>query len=207
MNPHSEWKLLPNPVSGVTPDGQVASVTSMQFTGLIPGATYEFIIFSPNGSGGCVVRGKANLPIPTQSTMTSTTSDGIEGCVSSTSGRVDFSVRNWNSATSHINYSVYTYPDYQLFGSTPAGTLSVNSTMTQTTSFVNGLPTGAYVLVFEEVGGCVTASEPFLIRNFTPLSIGGVSVVRAKAGCTQKGELKVENVQGDVHFWVSDGDF
>lgn len=195
------WHEFPAPQPGFSPvTGLPTQYVEHTFTGLIPGAWYEYIVYSKDASGNpCMFIGggvtAGQIPVPTQSTLSMTTTTTGITCSTSTDGKVLFAVGNWATATTQIDYHVYTYPDYALVSS-KSGTLNL---ATSNTGEVSGLNPGRYVLVFEENnGGCVNATKPFVISGFPELLFRKAEVTKPSANCTQRGEITVLEVVGGL---------
>ncbi|WP_157909034.1 T9SS type B sorting domain-containing protein [Capnocytophaga sp. H4358] len=200
------WYQFNPPVATTLPTtGQAGEKLEHTFTGLIPGAWYEFIIVSETPSGDpCWLRGGATIPVPTSSTLSMTTTKGTIACSGTSSGTIFFTLKDWKSSTTGITWQVYTYPDYDpVAGVGMSGNITVGSSMTSVSGNVNGLAPGRYVIVFEENnGGCVNATPPIAIPGPEPLVVHQVSITKEHVYCTtdigDQAEITVDRVSGGL---------
>ncbi|WP_392448167.1 T9SS type B sorting domain-containing protein [Capnocytophaga canis] len=200
------WYQFNPPVATTLPTtGQAGEKLEHTFTGLIPGAWYEFIIVSETPSGDpCWFRGGATISVPTSSTLSMTTTQGTIACSGTSSGTILFTLKDWKSSTTGITWQVYTYPDYNpVAGAGMSGNITVGSSMTSVSGNVNGLAPGRYVIVFEENnGGCVNATPPIAIPGPEPLVVHQVSITKEHVYCTtdigDQAEITVDRVSGGV---------
>jgi gliding motility-associated-like protein len=136
------------------------------FTGLIPGATYTFIVFDE--VTGCYYYETADVATPTNSTLVadSIVANNIT-CTGSADGTVDFEITSVYSSDITVNYEVYEALSLAATGVTGSGTVPANGTLSITG--LGNLDFGNYVVVVEETSGsnmgCSTVTDAFNITE------------------------------------------
>ncbi|MEC3908716.1 T9SS type B sorting domain-containing protein [Tamlana sp. 2201CG12-4] len=137
------------------------------FTGLIPGATYTFIVYDE--LTGCYYYEVADTPIPTNSTLTvgALTSNNIT-CTGSADGNVSFDITSIYPASTDVSYEIYN--SLTLVTTGISGTTTIPANGTVSISNFGTLPFGEYLVLVEELAGatnagCSVASTTFNITE------------------------------------------
>ncbi|OXA94724.1 gliding motility-associated C-terminal domain-containing protein [Flavobacterium hercynium] len=137
---------------------------------LIPGVTYTFIVH--DAGTGCYYFESAQLPIPTNSTLTTNAliADNVT-CKGSADGNVTFTIASTYGTPTPVSYEIFNSQSVISTGITGTGTVPANGILT--VSDLGPLPFGNYfVLVRETAGatnaGCSVSTVPF---NITESSI------------------------------------
>ncbi|RIY38264.1 hypothetical protein CKY20_01580 [Capnocytophaga canis] len=172
-----------------TVSGSVTTSAGITFTGLVPGVEYTFTMY--NSATGCYYTQRANIPVPTFSTLTSTiTVAKPTTCSSANDGSVEFSVLGgWQGTTHFINAQVYNY-----IGNTEV-TGATQTFVPGSTATIFNLPAGRYYIVFTEQDNsgndtCVNASKDFIIEKATiELSVSATPMVNAT--CSNDGLVRL----------------
>lgn len=173
--PYTSTYLMPDALGGDT----------RTFSNLIPGVLYTFVVHDLVTD--CYYVKSADAPIDPASTLTSTVIPNNVTCQGAANGSVTFTIDNFDSTTSSVDYSIYTaFDNVLVVGPTNlAVTFGVPETVTTPTP--GTLAPGQYYIVFTENGsgsfsGCLSASTIFEINeSAVPLDI--VVSVDQNANC------------------------
>ncbi|MFK8301579.1 T9SS type B sorting domain-containing protein [Capnocytophaga stomatis] len=140
---------------GVEVDGVTATLRD-----LIPGATYKFMVY--DNTTKCYIIEEAGKVPPAQSKLKiSKPAPKSTTCHDANDGKVNFTLSNWDTSTTVVDYEVYTYSDNRAtaFKAPVPVAMPMNIEIT-------GLPANKYYVVFtEKETGCKKASEPFVIKK------------------------------------------
>jgi len=142
-----------------------------EFTGLVPGKTYTFIIYDENTK--CYYFQTSKDPIPSTSTLAieSFTPQNIT-CKGANNGNVSFDIKSPYGASVDIKYEIFTAFTNNLI-STGTETIPAGGTVTVNPASTVPLPVGTYyVLITETSGGnagCGVPSVNFNIKESTEL--------------------------------------
>ncbi|GIM48979.1 T9SS type B sorting domain-containing protein [Capnocytophaga stomatis] len=140
---------------GVEVDGVTATLRD-----LIPGATYKFMVY--DNTTKCYIIEEAGEVPPAQSKLKiSKPAPKSTTCHDANDGKVNFTLSNWDTSTTVVDYEVYTYSDNRAtaFKAPVPVAMPMNIEIT-------GLPANKYYVVFtEKETGCKKASEPFVIKK------------------------------------------
>ncbi len=146
-----------------TPGGNIRT-----FTNLIPGVIYTFVVHDM--ATDCYYVNTASAPIDPASTLTSTVEPNNVSCLGAADGSVTFTIDNFDSTTTSVDYTIYTAFDNQLVDGPNNVTVTFGVPETVTTPTPGTLTPGQYYIVFTENGtgsfnGCNTASQVFEINE------------------------------------------
>jgi hypothetical protein len=153
-----------NPADYQTADAGTPETST--FTGLIPGATYTFVVHDLVTN--CYYFKEAEAPINTPSSLTSTI-DQINNvtCTGAADGNVTFTFNGYNAGATAVNYQVYHALSNMPVGITGSSAVSGGPV----TANLGPLAPGSYYILFTEVGGavagCTNASAAFTITEST----------------------------------------
>ncbi len=136
------------------------------FTNLIPGVVYTFVVHDLVTD--CYFVKSADAPIDPASTLTSSVVPNNVSCLGDNDGSVTFTIDNFDSTTTSVDYSIYTAFDNQLVDGPTNLPVTFGVPETVTTPNPGTLAPGQYYLVFTENGtgsfnGCNSASQIFEI--------------------------------------------
>src|SRR5690606_12897859 len=138
------------------------------FTDLDPGVTYTFVVYDLDTN--CEFIQEGTVPVAFQSGIESSIDDKHNvTCKGLGDGYADFTVTDFDSNASAIEFQVYNAYDY-LAEPGANGTINIETGATTITgSTPKNLRPGEYYIMFTEVGGandqCVKPSEPFRIQE------------------------------------------
>ncbi|WP_027138071.1 T9SS type B sorting domain-containing protein [Gaetbulibacter saemankumensis] len=138
------------------------------FTGLLPGATYTFVVYD-DGPSKCYYYETADVAIPTNSTLTvSSLVPSNITCVGSADGNVSFDINSTYGTATDVTYEVFDSLTLTPMGISGSGTVPASGTLTVTN--LGNLDFGNYVVVItEEAGatnaGCSIVSDDFNITE------------------------------------------
>ena len=156
---------------------------SATFTGLLPGVTYTFIVYDT--STDCSYYEPATVPIPTNSTLTTTalTSNNIT-CVGSADGNVSFTINSTYGVPTDVNYEIFDSLSLVTTGVTGTGTVPTGGSLSVTN--LGPLPFGNYFVLIEEITGpntgCSVITVPFNITE-SAFDLGITATVDNNANC------------------------
>jgi gliding motility-associated-like protein len=156
------------------------SVDTHEFTGLIPGVIYTFVVFDV--TTGCYFIEESAFPTDVISTLTSNIAPVDVTCSGNGDGSVSFTFDNYAVGTTSVTYEVYranaNTPVAGASGSSavnpPTGPISINN--------LGVLPPGRYYILFTEQGGpntgCSATSDIFEIeQSVQPLLLTATSTI------------------------------
>ncbi|MBE8727599.1 T9SS type B sorting domain-containing protein [Flavobacterium hungaricum] len=135
--------------AGVNPGSKKATIPN-----LIPGVQYTFVVH--DALTGCYYFETATMPIPTNSTLTTTalTSNNIT-CKGSANGNVTFTVNSTYPAATPISYEIYNSQSMASTGVVGTGSVPANGSLT--VSNLGPLTFGNYIVVIRETAGATNA--------------------------------------------------
>ncbi|EDP70825.1 CHU large protein; gliding motility-related protein; possible adhesin AidA-related [Flavobacteriales bacterium ALC-1] len=136
------------------------------FTNLIPGVVYTFVVHDLTTN--CYYIKSADTPISPASTLTSSVVPNNVVCQGENNGSVTFTIDNFDSTTSSVDYAIYYAFDNMLVDGPTNLPVTFGVAETVTTPSPGTLAPGQYYLVFTENGtgafnGCRSASAIFEI--------------------------------------------
>ena len=157
--------VYPLPAGAWIPENPAGSQSTI-FTGLIPGVTYTFIVYDE--STLCSYYEPATLPIPTNSTLTTTavSSDNVT-CTGNDDGDVSFTVNNSYASPVDVSYEIFDSLSLVTTGISGTGTVPAGGSLV--VSDLGPLPFGTYFVLIEETtgpnAGCGVVTAPFSITE------------------------------------------
>jgi gliding motility-associated-like protein len=136
------------------------------FTNLIPGVVYTFVVHDLVTD--CYYVKSADSPIDSASTLTSSVIPNHVSCLSAADGSVTFTIDNFDSTTTSVDYTIYSAFDNILVNGPTNLPVTFGSPETVTTPIPGTLAPGQYYILFTENGtstfnGCNSASQIFEI--------------------------------------------
>ncbi|MDR7211318.1 T9SS type B sorting domain-containing protein [Flavobacterium piscis] len=151
---------------------------------LIPGVLYTFIVH--DAYTGCYYFETAELPIPTNSTLTTSalTSNNIT-CRGNADGNVTFTINSTYTSDTPISYEIFNSLSMVSTGITGTGTVPTGGSLTL--SNIGSLPFGNYIIVVSETAGatnagCSVATVPFNITE-SAIDLSVTASVSKNANC------------------------
>ncbi|WP_282042652.1 T9SS type B sorting domain-containing protein [Winogradskyella flava] len=168
-----EFNTVPYTSTFFPPDTPGGSTRT--FTNLIPGVIYTFVVHDLVTD--CYYVESADAAIDPASTITSSVLPNNVSCLGAADGSVTFTIDNFDSTTTSVDYSIYTAFDNQLVGLPSSVSVTFGVPETVTTPVPGTLSPGQYYIVFTENGtgsfnGCNTASQIFeIIESSVPLDL------------------------------------
>nr|WP_315188993.1 T9SS type B sorting domain-containing protein [uncultured Flavobacterium sp.] len=168
---------------------------------LLAGVTYTFIIHDQGT--GCYYFETSSLPIPTQSTLT--TSNVVAqniSCKGEADGKVSFDVTSTYPITTNVTYEIYNSQSLVSTLITGSGTVPANGTLP--VSNLGPLPFGNYfVLIKEGLGathsGCNVVTSPFNItESAIDLSVKATKI--KNINCNQDGVISAQAKDGTAPY-------
>ncbi len=175
-----EFNTIPYTLNYLTPD--VVGGDTRTFTDLVPGVVYTFVVHDLVTD--CYFVKSADAPIDLVSTLTSTVAPNNVTCLGEADGSVTFTIDNFDSTTSSVDYSIYTAFSNVLIDGPTNLNVTFGTPETVTTPTPGTLSPGQYYIVFTENGSgsfnaCNSASIIFEITESAfPLDLS-VSVQNA----------------------------
>ncbi len=157
--------VYPLPPGAWLPENPPTSQSTI-FTGLTPGVSYTFIVYDE--STLCSYYEPASLPIPTNSSLTTTavSSDNIT-CTGSADGNVSFTVNSVYATPVNVNYEIF--DSLSLITTGIAGNGIVPAGGSLNVPDLGPLPFGTYFVLVEETtgpnAGCGVVTAPFSITE------------------------------------------
>ena len=156
--PYTSTYLVPDVVGGDT----------RTFTNLIPGVVYTFVVHDLLTD--CYFVKSADAPIDQASTLTSSVAPNNVTCLGEADGSVTFTIEDFDSTTSSVDYSIYTAFSNVLVDGPTNMIVTFGTPETVTTPTPGTLAPGQYYIVFTENGsgafnGCNAASLIFEITE------------------------------------------
>ncbi|XLS29237.1 T9SS type B sorting domain-containing protein [Flavobacteriaceae bacterium M23B6Z8] len=171
--------LYPDPIYQPADNPGTDPYTST-FTGLIPGISYTFVVY--DSVTDCYYFEQADTPLDTPTNLTSTIDDvNNVSCTGNADGNVSFTIDNFDSGATAVNYEIYNAQTNTPTGQT--GTITVNPpTGPVSINDFGALAPGLYFILFEEVGGafagCTVGSEEFTITQSSNLLDPTVTLIK-----------------------------
>ncbi|HMR17604.1 MAG TPA: SprB repeat-containing protein, partial [Mariniflexile sp.] len=178
-----EFNTSPYTTTFLTPDTPGGDTKT--FTNLTPGVVYTFVVHDLVTD--CYYVKAADAAIAPASTLTSTVVPNNVICQGSNNGSVTFTIANFDSTTTSVDYGIYTAFTNVLVGSITNIPVVFGTPSTVTTPAPGTLAPGQYYVAFTENGtgsfnGCKSASTIFEIReSVVDLSI--TAFVTKNANC------------------------
>lgn len=138
------------------------------FTNLNPGVIYTFVVHDLVTD--CYYVKSADSPIDQASTLTSTVIPNNVKCQGEANGSVTFTIDDFDSTTTSVDFSIYTAFDNTLLNGPTTLAVTFGVPETVTTPNPGALAPGQYYIVFTENGsgtfnGCNSATEIFEITE------------------------------------------
>jgi len=155
------------------------------FTNLIPGVVYTFVVHDLVTD--CYFVKPADFAIDPASTLTSTVAPNNVTCFGAADGSVTFTIDDFDSTTTSVDYAIYTALDNQLVDGPTNLPVTFGVPETVTTPNPGTLTPGQYYIVFTENGtgsfnGCQSASQIFEILE-SPVPLDLMVSVNQNANC------------------------
>lgn len=155
------------------------------FTNLTPGVVYTFVVHDLVTD--CYYVKSADFAIDPVSPLTSTVVPNNVMCVGEDNGSVTFTIDNFDSTTTSVDYEIYTAFTNVLIDGPTNVPVTFGTPATVTTPSPGTLSPGQYYIVFTENGtgsfnGCETASAIFEI-NESAIDLEITATVDANANC------------------------
>ncbi len=178
-----EFNTIPYTTSYLPPDTPGGDTRT--FTNLIPGVVYTFVVHDLVTD--CYFVKSADAAIDPASTLTSTVAPNNVTCLGAADGSVTFTIDNFDSTTTSVDYTIYSAYDNQLVDGPNTIAVTFGTPETVTTPNPGTLSPGQYYLVFTENGsgsfnGCETASQIFEILE-SPVALDLTVSVDQNANC------------------------
>ncbi|MFH6773149.1 hypothetical protein, partial [Gaetbulibacter aestuarii] len=171
------------PTTAPWQDEDSAGSENATFTGLIPGATYTFIVYAENTQ--CYYYQPADVPIPTNSTLniSNQVASNIT-CKGSADGTVSFDVGSSYGSSVNVTYTIYNAESVTTTGISGTGTISSGGNLS--VSNLGPLDFGRYFILVEEDSGpntgCSVASSTFNITE-SAIELNISATVEKNANC------------------------
>lgn len=166
------------------------------FTGLIPGATYTFIVF--DDLTDCYYYETSSTPIPTNSTLTTSAivANNIT-CEGSADGTVSVDITSVYGIDTAVNYEIYNSQSLVSTGVSGVGIVPANSTLS--ISNLGPLDFGNYVVIIEETlgvnAGCSVVTTPFNITE-SAIELGITALSTKNENCNELGIISATATDG-----------
>ncbi len=178
-----EFNTIPYTTSYLPPDTPGGDTRT--FSNLIPGVVYTFVVHDLVTD--CYFVKAADFAIDPASTLTSTVAPNNVTCLGAADGSVTFTIDNFDSTTTSVDYTIYSAYDNQLVDGPNTIAVTFGTPETVTTPNPGTLLPGQYYLVFTENGsgsfnGCETASQIFEILE-SPVALDLTVSVDQNANC------------------------
>lgn len=178
-----EFNFAPYTTTYLAPD--IPGGDTRTFTNLIPGVVYTFVVHDLVTD--CYYVKSADAAIDPASTLTSSVVPNNVQCIGENNGSVTFTIDNFDSTTTSVDYAIYTaFTNVLVDGPTNLPvTFGVASTVT--TPSPGTLLPGQYYIVFTENGsgsfnGCQSASTIFEITE-SAIDLDITASVDTNANC------------------------
>ncbi|WP_412560894.1 T9SS type B sorting domain-containing protein [Winogradskyella sp. MIT101101] len=168
-----EFNTIPYTSTYFPPDTPGGNVRT--FTNLIPGVVYTFVVHDLVTN--CYYVESADSAIDPASPLTSSVVPHNVSCLGADDGSVTFTIDNFDSTTTSVDYSIYTAYDNQLVDGPTNLPVTFGVPETVTTPSPGTLTPGQYYIVFTENGtgsfnGCNSASQIFeILESAEPLDL------------------------------------
>ena len=178
-----EFNTVPYTSTYYPPD--IPGGDTRTFTNLTPGVIYTFVVHDLVTD--CYFVKSADTPIAQASTLTSTVQPNNVMCIGENNGSVTFTIDNFDSTTTSVDYAIYTAFTNVLIDGPTNLPVTFGVPETVTTPIPGTLAPGQYYIVFTENGtgafnGCMSASAIFEItESAVDLSIS--ATIDANANC------------------------
>jgi gliding motility-associated-like protein len=178
-----EFNTIPYTTSYLPPD--MPGGDTRTFTNLIPGVVYTFVVHDLVTD--CYFVKAADFAIDPASTLTSTVAPNNVTCLGTADGSVTFTIDNFDSTTTSVDYAIYSAFDNQLVDGPNNVAVTFGTPETVTTPNPGTLSPGQYYIIFSENGtgsfnGCETASQIFEILE-SPVALDLTVSVDQNANC------------------------
>lgn len=178
-----EFNTIPYTTSYLPPD--MPGGDTRTFTNLIPGVVYTFVVHDLVTD--CYFVKAADFAIDPASTLTSTMAPNNVTCLGAADGSVTFTIDNFDSTTTSVDYVIYSAFDNQLVDGPNNVAVTFGTPETVTTPNPGTLSPGQYYIIFSENGtgsfnGCETASQIFEILE-SPVALDLTVSVEQNANC------------------------
>ncbi len=161
------------------------------FTNLIPGVVYTFVVHDLVTD--CYYVKSADAPIAPASTLTSSVVPNNVVCIGESNGSVTFTIDNFDSTTTSVDYTIYTAFTNVLVDGPTNLPVTFGTPETVTTPSPGTLAVGQYYIVFTENGtgsfnGCQSATAIFEITE-SAIDLDITATVDKNANCNPNSGL------------------
>ncbi|MCL6295850.1 T9SS type B sorting domain-containing protein [Jejuia spongiicola] len=161
------------------------------FTNLIPGVVYTFVVHDLVTD--CYYVKSADAPIDPASTLTSSVVPNNVVCIGENNGSVTFTIDNFDSTTTSVDYAIYTAFTNVLVDGPTNLPVTFGTPETVTTPSPGTLAVGQYYIVFTENGtgsfnGCQSATAIFEITE-SAIDLDITATVDKNANCNPNSGL------------------
>jgi len=178
-----EFNTIPYTSAYFSPDTPGGNVRT--FTNLIPGVVYTFVVHDLVTD--CYYVKPADAAIDPVSALTSSVVPTNVSCLGAADGSVTFTINDFDSTTTSVDYSIYSAFDNQLVDGPNSVAVTFGVPETVTTPDPGTLTAGQYYIVFTENGtgsfnGCESASQIFEILE-SPVALDLSVSVDQNANC------------------------
>ncbi|WP_142786287.1 T9SS type B sorting domain-containing protein [Changchengzhania lutea] len=161
------------------------------FDNLTPGVVYTFVVYDT--ATGCYFVKSADSAIDPASTLTSSVVPNNVVCQGENNGSVTFTIDNFDSTTTSVDYAIYTAFTNVLIDGPTNLPVTFGVPETVTTPAPGNLSVGQYYIVFTENGtgafnGCLSASTIFEI-NESAIDLDITATIDNNANCNPNSGL------------------
>ncbi|PZR23562.1 MAG: hypothetical protein DI539_02865 [Flavobacterium psychrophilum] len=182
-------------------DADVGTPTIATFNNLIPGVLYTFVVWDTTTD--CYYFEQADYPIPTNSTITTTTViPNNVTCFGEADGNVGFTFTGYSATTTQIKYEIFRSPSNLTTGITD--TIPTTGTSTTVNSIPGDLAPGDYVIVYTEidgsVAGCSQSSASFEINQSATMLVASAVVTKNDNCDTNAGVITASATFGTAPY-------
>lgn len=196
-----EFNTIPYTTSYLPPDAPGGNIRT--FTNLIPGVVYTFVVHDLVTD--CYFVKSADFAIDPASTLTSSVIPNNVTCTGASNGSVTFTIDNFDSTTTSVDYAIYSAFNNQLINGPANIPVTFGTPETVTTPNPGTLAPGQYYIVFTENGsgsfnGCETASQIFEILE-SPVPLDVMVSVNENANCNpNSGVISAIGIYGTAPY-------
>ncbi|WP_245905254.1 T9SS type B sorting domain-containing protein [Gelidibacter algens] len=195
-----EFNMAPYTTTYYAPDVSGGAIKT--FTNLVPGVLYTFVVHDLVTD--CYFVKAADAPIAPASALTSTVSPNNVICTGEDNGSVTFTIDNFDSTTTSIDYAIYrAYTNVLVDGPTNL-LVTFGTPETVTTPSPGTLGVGQYYILFTENGtgafnGCESASAIFEIRE-SAIDLSLTASVSKNENCNEDGVISATASNGTAPY-------
>ena len=195
-----ETNTIPYTTNYLTSD--IGFPDTKTFTNLIPGVVYTFVIHDLTTD--CYYVKSADFPIAPASTLISTVVPNNVSCKGANDGSVTFTISNFDSTTTSVDYQIFTAFSNISVGPTVNLPVTFGTPVTVSTPSPGTLVPGRYYVKFIENGtgafnGCKSASPAFDIKESAiDLSVKATKI--KNANCIDLGVISAQAKDGTAPY-------